>query len=355
MQFIPDWAPNIHPMIVHFPVVLLMIAVLFDVIGLFFTKFDWLKKSALFLYFLGTIAAVVAFLTGRAASDGLNIPANVINAVNDHADWAEITLWFFSIYTIIRLLIGYFSKSLKKVIVIPIVLLGLLGIYFLYQTGDHGAKLVFGYGLGTGNIISEKDGSIKSEDKREQISNSTFTISNNGSWNLTFNADIESILSNKFKWIEGSLEELSPMYDESEGSLMFHLDKEVRRGGFVYDNSIKGVQVTAKINIDDFNGEVELIHNFVDKNNYDFLGIKNGVLSLSRKSNGEIETFEKDKFQSSGWLEIRVVSGGSHFRGYLNNKMIVHGHGSEPNPGSVGMKFSGKGSISIKMIKVESL
>ncbi len=355
MQLLPDWAPNIHPMIVHFPVVLLMIAVLFDIIGLFSTKFDWIKKSALLLFFLGTIAAVIAFLTGRAASDGLNIPINVVNAVNDHADWAEVTLWFFSIYTIIRLLIGFFFKSLKKVIVIPVVLIGLLGIYFLYQTGDHGAKLVFGYGLGTGNIISEKDGSVKSEDKREQISDSTFTVSKNGSWNLTFNPDIESILSDKFKWVEGSLTELNPMYDESDGSLMFHLGKEVRRGAFIYDNSIKGAQVTAKINIDDFSGEVELIHHFKDKNNYDFLGIKNGVISLVRKSNGEIEIFENDKFQSSGWLEIRVVSGGSHFRGYLNNKMIVHGHGSEPNPGSVGMKFSGKGSISIKMIKVESL
>lgn len=355
MQLLPDWAPNIHPMIVHFPVVLLMIAVLFDIIGLFSTKFDWIKKSSLLLFFLGTIAAVIAFLTGRAASDGLNIPINVVTAVNDHADWAEVTLWFFSIYTIIRLLIVFFFKSLKKVIVIPVVLIGLLGIYFLYQTGDHGAKLVFGYGLGTGNIISEKDGSVKSEDKREQISDSTFTVSKNGSWNLTFNPDIESILSDKFKWVEGSLTELNPMYDESEGSLMFHLGKEVRRGAFIYDNSIKGVQVTAKINIDDFSGEVELIHHFKDKNNYDFLGIKNGVISLVRKSNGEIEIFENDKFQSSGWLEIRVVSGGSHFRGYLNNKMIVHGHGSEPNPGSVGMKFSGKGSISIKMIKVESL
>jgi uncharacterized membrane protein len=355
MQLVPDWAPNIHPMIVHFPVVLLMIAVLFDVIGLFFTKFDWIRKSALLLFFLGTVAAVAAFLTGRAASDGLNIPANVITSVNDHADWAEITLWFFSIYTILRLSIEYFFKSLKKVIVIPIVLIGLLGIYFLYQTGDHGAKLVFGYGLGTGNIISQKNEFPKSENKSEQIADSTFILSDNGSWQLMANPDIETILAEKFNWVEGSLEELSPMYDESESSLMLHQDKVDRWSGFVYDNKIKSVQVTTKINIDDFNGEVELIHHLIDKNNYDFLGIKKGEISLSRKSSGKIEIFEKEKVQSTGWLEIRVVADGSHFRGYVNNKMIVHGHGSEPNPGSVGMKFSGKGSISIKMINVESL
>lgn len=354
MQFIPDWVPNIHPMIVHFPIVLLMFAVLFDVIGLFLTKFDWLKKSALVLFFVGTIAAAAAFLTGRAASDGLNIPANVITAVNDHAEWAEITLWFFSIYTILRLTIEYFFKSLKKVIVIPLVLIGLLGIYFLYQTGDHGAKLVFGYGLGTGNIIGEQED--KSIDKKEdQVSDSTFTLSENGSWKLIADESTSETLSGKFKWVEGSFDELNPMYDESEGSLMFHLDKEVRRGGFVYDNNIKGVQVTANINIDDLKGEFELVHHFKDKNHYDFLGLKNGEISLSRKTNGEIKIFEEGKFQNKGWIEIRVVSSGSHFRGYVNNRMIVHGHGDEPNPGSVGMKFSGTGSISIKMINVESL
>ncbi|HEX9739226.1 MAG TPA: hypothetical protein VGA29_00515, partial [Ignavibacteriaceae bacterium] len=118
---------------------------------------------------------------------------------------------------------------------------------------------------------------------------------------------------------------------------------------------IQGVQVTAVVNIDDFNGELELVHHYIDKNNYDYLGLRNGEISLSRKSNGKIKIFEKDKFKSNGWIEIKVVSEGTHFRGYVNNKMIVHGHGSEPNPGSVGMKIAGTGIISIKVITVESL
>ncbi|OGU45352.1 MAG: hypothetical protein A2000_15075 [Ignavibacteria bacterium GWB2_36_8] len=150
----------------------------------------------------------------------------------------------------------------------------------------------------------------------------------------------------------GSLEELSPMYDPDNSVLMFHKIKEVL---FVYDNKLKGVQVTAKVNIDDLNGELELVHHFIDKNNYDFLGLRNGEISLSRISNGEIKIFEKEKFQSKGWIEIKVVSEGTHFRGYVNNKMIVHGHGSESNPGSVGIKITGTGIISIKVIDAEAL
>ena len=353
MQLIPDWAPNIHPMIVHFPIVLLIIAVLFDTAGLIFKKFSWLEKSALLLYLLGTIAAGVAFLTGRAASDGLDIPANVITAVNNHADWAEVTLWFFIIYTIVRLGFAFGFKSIPfaKIIVIPLILIGLTGIYFLYNTGDRGANLVYGYGLGTGNILTAENMTEQTLEV-EQISDSTFTVSKDGSWKLIAAEGIDKILSEKFKWIAGTLKEISPMYDQDESALMLHPEKEAV---FVYDNKIKSVQVTAKINIDDFNGELELIHHFKDKNNYDFLGLKKGEIYLSRKSNGELEVFEKDKFKGNGWLEIKVVSDGDHFRGYVNNKMIVHGHSDEPKPGSVGMKFSGTGSVSIKMINVESL
>ena len=30
MSLIPDWAPNIHPLLVHFPLVLLLVAILVD-------------------------------------------------------------------------------------------------------------------------------------------------------------------------------------------------------------------------------------------------------------------------------------------------------------------------------------
>lgn len=351
MKLLPDWAPNIHPMIIHFPIVLLILAVLLDLTGLLLSKSDWIRKSAFLLYILGTIAAVIAFITGNAASDSIEIPANAFSAINEHADWAETTLWFFSIYTIIRLSIGIFFKSLKKIFIIPIVLIGILGIYFLYQTGDHGAQMVFGYGVGTGNLIKQEKQKNDTTEK-EHISDSTFTINGNGSWKLIADNGIIKVLSEKFKWIEGSLDGLSPMFDPAESVLMFH---KVPESIFIYDNKLKGVQVTAKINIDDFTGELELIHHFVDKNNYDFLGLKDGEISLSRKSNGEIKIFEKEKFTNKDWLEIKVVSEGTHFRGYINNKMVVHGHGTEPESGGIGIRINGNGIFYLSLVEVQSL
>ena len=33
MNLVPDWAPNIHPLLVHFPIALLSTAVAADVVG----------------------------------------------------------------------------------------------------------------------------------------------------------------------------------------------------------------------------------------------------------------------------------------------------------------------------------
>ena len=352
MQIVPDWAPNIHPMIVHFPIVLLTFAVIFDFLFLFLKKFGWLEKSALSLYVVGTLAIIVTFFTGRFAADGLDIPAKVIPAVTDHADWAEITLWFFIIFSAVRLTIGLWKKQVHRAILFIITIISLTGIYSLYQTADHGAKLVFGYGLGTGNILEKVEQMEKETKSDESIFDSTLKLDTNGSWKLIATTQTITILKEKFKWIESSIEDVSPMFDEENSAMMFHPQKEAT---FIYNDKIKSVQITAKINVDEFDGELEFIHHFNDNNNYDFLRIRNGEISLARKSHGQTKIFEKDKFADKGFIEIKVIGDGTHFRGYVNNKMIVHGHGSEPKPGSVGIRINGQGSFYLNSIDVISL
>jgi len=49
------------------------------------------------------------------------------------------------------------------------------------------------------------------------------------------------------------------------------------------------------------------------------------------------------------------MSDGTHFRGYVNKKLIVHGQDDKSKPGSVSLRIAGKGSARIKEIMVESL
>lgn len=364
MQLTPEWAPNIHPLLVHFPIVLLIAAILFDATGLVFKKLKWLEKSALLLYLVGTIAIVVTYFTGQSAADSIDIPSKAIPAVTDHADWAEITLWFFIVFSVVRLSIGLWIKSVKLAITGFIIIIGFVGIYLLYQTGDHGAKLVFGYGLGTGNLISKNEQPEADKNiTNKQTPDSTFIVNDDGSWKLIAERNTINILNEKFIPVGSSIDDLSPVYNSGDSSLVFQSHKDTVEKGFVYNSKMRNIEVTAEINLDNFDGELRLVHHYINKNNYDFLGLltdladedKRRKISLSRISDGETEIMEQEEFQTKGWIELKVIGSGSHFRGYINNELLVHGHGSKPEPGNIGIILSGYGSIKLRTINTTVL
>ena len=50
MNLVPDWAPNIHPLLVHFPIALLSTAAAADVVGWAFQRNKPLRQFATLLY-----------------------------------------------------------------------------------------------------------------------------------------------------------------------------------------------------------------------------------------------------------------------------------------------------------------
>ena len=74
MQLIPAWAPNVHPMIVHFPIVLVMLAALADLIHVVRPRMRGPGTLAPSLYVLGALASVSAYVSGRIASATVFIP-----------------------------------------------------------------------------------------------------------------------------------------------------------------------------------------------------------------------------------------------------------------------------------------
>jgi uncharacterized membrane protein len=59
-----DTLSHLHPMTVHFPIAFIIIGFSADVLGLFAKKETWLLKAGFYLMLLGTVSALVAYLTG---------------------------------------------------------------------------------------------------------------------------------------------------------------------------------------------------------------------------------------------------------------------------------------------------
>ena len=165
MFSLPEWAPGVHPLIIHFPIALLSIAVLFDLVALLAPrKKDVIRAFAVTLFALGAVAALAAFFTGRAAADAVEVPAAAQTLLTDHADWAERTVWFFGLFALARLAMLWFERKGRlpagQALHILAFVIGAGGIFLLFQTGDRGAQMVFKYGVGV-QAVSARNRTVR--------------------------------------------------------------------------------------------------------------------------------------------------------------------------------------------------
>lgn len=74
---------HLHPMLVHFPIALALVALLFDVVNYKF-KQDWLSKSAVVLVVLAALGAMAAILSGFFFTKPVAGLAEVLKEIHVH-------------------------------------------------------------------------------------------------------------------------------------------------------------------------------------------------------------------------------------------------------------------------------
>ncbi len=142
-----------HPQIIHFPIALLLSAVLSELIS-YITRQAFWEKVTLYLLSLGVISALVAVLTGNAAAEKIDVATGVATLVLRHREMGLWVLFFFGAIWIIKWLFFYF-----KITALPyrltITLLMLIGSLLIYQAGHFGGNLVYKHGIGIQNTTNK--------------------------------------------------------------------------------------------------------------------------------------------------------------------------------------------------------
>ena len=111
MQLISPWAPNVHPMIVHFPIVLVSLAAVADLIHLVRPRARGLEAIAPLLYLLGALSAVSAYVSGRLAATAVFTPGMAHGLVDDHKSWALATMSCFVLVAVLRLGVRFTDRD----------------------------------------------------------------------------------------------------------------------------------------------------------------------------------------------------------------------------------------------------
>ena len=141
---------NIHPLVVHFPIALLMSAALFYALALVFRK-DTLTATAFSLLILGALSACVVAGTGLYAEDGVMVSFSVREHLLDvHERFMLVTTGLSIILTVWAVIARPFPKKGR-----PIFLLLFLALLVVMTLGaDYGARMVYDYNAG-GNACSQ--------------------------------------------------------------------------------------------------------------------------------------------------------------------------------------------------------
>lgn len=137
---------HIHPMIIHFPIALLIVGFLFDLTGVLFKK-EFFSKAGFYLLILGTLGVAAAYITGNLAGNGIAEAGALKQALETHEDAATLTLWLMIIASVIRIglvLLKKYQGAFKWIALI----LFLAGVLSIVRTGFYGGELVFKHAAG---------------------------------------------------------------------------------------------------------------------------------------------------------------------------------------------------------------
>ena len=152
MSLLPDWAPNVHPLIVHFPIGLLLAAAGLDSAAWLLRCNRSLRFVATVLYVAGTVSLLASYFTGRAAAETVWLPGMAHAAIKVHWDWAFRAVSFFVVITVLRLLLLWWQRPAPKPAALgALALAGLVGVVLIVETADRGAQLVYKHGVGIGH------------------------------------------------------------------------------------------------------------------------------------------------------------------------------------------------------------
>ncbi len=342
MQLIPDWAPNLHPMIIHFPIALISLAVLLDLGSLFIKTQSWLRPSALALYTFGTLGALAAYFSGREAADSVDIPSQAYTAVSEHADWGLYTLIFLSLYILIRLFLIKKPFGASNGGNWLFLVLGAIGFFFVFQTAERGGRLVFEFGLGVSAVTAAPEVDIPSG----------FQPGVNGSWSWQASENAAQDFLKNFTFPGG--ESAGLRFATEEKSLVISADKDtsayILAGGPLTD-----IELSVRVNLDEFNGRFLLLHHYRSSADYDFFAVDGAAARLGRVDEGALVFFDEADTAVKGWTTIKAVGSKGHFRGYVGDKLVNHGHGNEMPAGRAGIFFMGSGKILLQSVQAKAL
>jgi uncharacterized membrane protein len=139
---------HIHPLVVHFPIALIIVGFVAEVISLFFKSEKCLSKTGFYLMILGSLGAIAAWSSGQLFTEEPT-QGEILKVFNLHETGGLITMILIVSGTLFRiwLIIKKKENTSLKWVAFLFYLLAFLAVSF---TGFMGGRMVYDFMLGQG-------------------------------------------------------------------------------------------------------------------------------------------------------------------------------------------------------------
>jgi len=142
---------QIHPVVVHFPIVLLLVGVLMDGLFLLMGRREWADVTFL-LVALGVAAAFAAGFTGEVAEHAIEPLSEATKAALEaHHEFAGLVNFFGTGLLALRMMVRF--RPAKRVFVGAYLGIGLCTCALLVVTARRGGVLVYDHGAGISSTV----------------------------------------------------------------------------------------------------------------------------------------------------------------------------------------------------------
>lgn len=142
---------TLHPLVIHFPIALLISALAFDLVGVLWRR-EAFSSAAYYALLIGALGAVAAVLTGNQAEEAAERLAGIEPVLELHQKLGQVTMWAALAAVALR---WYLIRRQPLAQRLRVLLLGIsLALAVLVGVGGYyGGQLVYEFGAGVAPVM----------------------------------------------------------------------------------------------------------------------------------------------------------------------------------------------------------